>query len=78
MVEKYISKANPLVIVLDRYYGKVLGQSIMALSDGRSVICIDQITVEQGDYIGIGHVLQSGVVPVVVKTLVFPNAKRGK
>ena len=78
VVEKYISKANPLVIVLDSDYGKVLGQSIMALSDGRTVICIDQITVEQGDYIGIGHVLQSGVVPVVVKTLVFPNAKRGK
>jgi len=73
-IGKYISKANPLVIVLDSDYGKVLGQSIMALSDGRSIICIDQIIVEQGDYLDIGHVLKSGVVPVIVKTLVFQNA----
>lgn len=76
--EKYISKNNPLVIVLNRDYGKVLGQSILALRRDRSVICIDQIKVEQGDYLDIGSVLQVGVVPVVVKTLVFQNGERGK
>lgn len=77
-VGKHVLKEDPLVIVLDSDYGKVLGQSIKVLSDGRSVICIDQIQVDQGDYIDIGRILRSEVVPVVVKTLVFQNAERGK
>lgn len=76
--ETYITNDEPLVIVLTSDYGKVLGQSIRALSKGRKVICIDQIEVEQGDYLDIGRVLQSGVVPVVVKTLVFQNGERGR
>ena len=62
---------QPLVIVLESDHAKVLGQTIKVQNESQSVICIDQIQVVQGDYLDIGRVLQTGVVPVIVKTLTF-------
>ncbi|MDF0725990.1 ethanolamine ammonia-lyase reactivating factor EutA [Cytobacillus sp. S13-E01] len=62
---------QPLVIVLESDHAKVLGQTIKVQKESQSVICIDQIQVVQGDYLDIGRVLQTGVVPVIVKTLTF-------
>ncbi|MEK4027813.1 MULTISPECIES: ethanolamine ammonia-lyase reactivating factor EutA [Bacillaceae] len=67
-------KPNPLqpfIIALQSDHAKVLGQTLQALKPDESVLCIDQIEVEQGDYMDIGQVLESGVVPVVIKTLTF-------
>jgi ethanolamine utilization protein EutA len=67
-------KANqkqPLVLVLERDYAKVLGQTIKTKDPLQSVICIDQIKVENGDYLDIGRVLETNVVPVIIKTLTF-------
>ncbi|WP_191273999.1 ethanolamine ammonia-lyase reactivating factor EutA [Neobacillus kokaensis] len=63
--------AQPLVIVLESDHAKVLGQTINVQNQEQSIICIDQIRVEHGDYIDIGPLLQTGVVPVVIKTLTF-------
>ncbi|MED0678363.1 ethanolamine ammonia-lyase reactivating factor EutA [Aneurinibacillus thermoaerophilus] len=68
---KQPDQGQPLVIVVENDMAKVLGQSLMAMKAERSVLCIDQIHVENGDYLDIGRVLQSEVVPVVVKTLAF-------
>ncbi len=65
------SKEMPIIIVMQSDYAKVIGQTIQALHRTVPIICIDQIKVETGDYIDIGEVLPSGVVPVVVKTLAF-------
>lgn len=62
---------QPLVIVLESDHAKVLGQTIKVQNPSQSIICIDQIRVEHGDYIDIGHLLQTSVVPVVIKTLTF-------
>jgi ethanolamine utilization protein EutA len=62
---------QPLVIVLESDHAKVLGQTLQVLNPTQSIICIDQIRVDQGDYIDIGHLLQTNVVPVVIKTLTF-------
>lgn len=62
---------QPLVIVLESDLAKVLGQTIMTQDESQSVICIDQIKVEHGDYLDIGRLLQTEVVPVVIKTLTF-------
>lgn len=62
---------QPLVIVLESDHAKVLGQTLYAQDPAQSIICIDQIKVEHGDYLDIGTVLQTSVVPVVVKTLTF-------
>lgn len=65
------NQTNPIVIVLQDDMAKVLGQTILAMQSERDVICIDQILVEQGDYLDIGNKLKSEVVPVVIKTLAF-------
>lgn len=62
---------QPLIIVLQSDHAKVLGQSLQALDSNQSVLCVDQVEVEHGDYMDIGRILQSGVVPVVIKTLTF-------
>ena len=48
---------QPIVLVLQSDHAKVLGQTLIAMNVRQSVICIDQITVEQGDYIDIGKSL---------------------
>lgn len=63
--------AQPLVVVTERDVAKVLGQSLLAMEAKRDILCIDQIRVDNGDYLDIGRMLHSGVVPVVVKTLAF-------
>jgi len=70
------NRSQPVVLVLDRDYAKVLGQTINRKDSSQSVICIDQITVENGDYLDIGRVLESDVVPVIIKTLTFQNEER--
>jgi ethanolamine utilization protein EutA len=65
------NQSNPIVIVLQDDLAKVLGQTLQTIQTERDVICIDQILVEQGDYLDIGNKLQSEVVPVVIKTLAF-------
>ncbi|WP_209121816.1 ethanolamine ammonia-lyase reactivating factor EutA [Alkalihalobacillus sp. BA299] len=60
-----------LVVVLESDHAKVLGQTLNVQNPEQSIICIDQIKVEHGDYIDIGHLLKTGVVPVVIKTLAF-------
>ncbi|WP_028783839.1 ethanolamine ammonia-lyase reactivating factor EutA [Thalassobacillus devorans] len=64
-------KQQPAVIVLERDLAKSLGQAIRIQHPDQQAVCIDQIYVEHGDYLDIGKVLQSGVVPVVIKTLTF-------
>ncbi|MED3984005.1 ethanolamine ammonia-lyase reactivating factor EutA [Peribacillus simplex] len=65
------NRQQPLIIVMDSDYGKALGQTILANQPDLPVICIDQTEVEHGDYLDIGRLLRTGVVPVVVKTLTF-------
>jgi len=70
-LETRSSKEIPIIIVIQSDYAKVIGQTIQAINQTVPIICIDQIKVETGDYIDVGEVLPSGVVPVVVKTLAF-------
>lgn len=62
---------DPIVIVVSNDMAKVLGQTLQTMDSSRDIICIDQILVEQGDYIDIGNMLKTEVVPVIVKTLAF-------
>jgi ethanolamine utilization protein EutA len=64
---------QPIVIVLESDHAKVLGQTLILQDSEKTVVCIDQIKVEHGDYIDIGTLLQTNVVPVVVKTLTFEH-----
>jgi ethanolamine utilization protein EutA len=78
-MREYLNRAKPLIIILEKDCGKILGQSISALSaKPLELICIDQLSVNGSDYIDIGKPLMGGrVVPVIIKTLVFAIAKEG-
>lgn len=69
-VEKKITQ-QPLIIVLERDLAKSLGQTLRTINAEQPIVCIDQINIEHGDYLDIGKLLKSGVVPVVIKTLTF-------
>ena len=64
---------RPLVVVLDADVAGIVGQVLQDEMGVRSpLICVDQIQLSDLDFIDIGAVLpEKGVVPVVVKSLVF-------
>lgn len=70
--DKVINERLPLVVILEQDSGKVLGQTLNYMKPDVNIICVDQIKVDEGDYIDIGKSIAGGsVVPVVIKTLVF-------
>src|SRR5690606_6182740 len=74
MMESRPDPDQPIILCVQTDHAKVIGQTLTAMNVRQSIICIDQIDVETGDYIDIGKSLDSGVVPVVVKTLTFHSA----
>lgn len=76
--------AAPLIVIIKHDYAQALGQTLKGLTHqtlsqtlkgiqgGRPLLIIDQVGLEEGDYIDIGAPLMDGrVVPLVVKTLIF-------
>lgn len=62
----------PLIVIIQRDYAQSLGQTIRSLGGQRPLLVIDQVGLEEGDFIDIGEPLMDGrVVPLSVKTLIF-------
>ncbi len=73
IVQGLKERSDPIIIIIENDFAKALGQTIKnMLNDSKKVICIDQIKVENGDYVDIGKSIL-GVLPVVIKTLIFKN-----
>lgn len=67
----YLAAGNPLVVVAEQDVASALG--LLASTDA-PVITVDELQVADGTFLDIGRPLYGGaVVPVVVKTLVFPT-----
>ena len=63
------------VVVLERDMAKALGQ---AMGGTGPLLCLDGVSVDNGDYIDIGAPVAGGtVLPVVVKTLAFQKTHQG-
>jgi ethanolamine utilization protein EutA len=63
---------KPFIVITRRDYAQSLGQTLKGLDADRPLLVIDQVGLEEGDYIDIGSPLMDGrVVPLVVKTLIF-------
>lgn len=61
-----------LILILGRDYAASLGQAVKGLIAERPLLAIDQVGLDEGDYIDIGLPMMDGrVVPLSVKTLVF-------
>lgn len=73
IIKGLANRDKTIIVIVENDFAKALGQTIRnLLKEKRKVICIDGITVKNGDYVDIGKSI-SGVVPVVVKTLIFKN-----
>jgi ethanolamine utilization protein EutA len=72
-VRGVLAEDRPLVVVLDADVAGITGQVLRDELGIRSpIVCVDQITLSDLDFIDIGQVVaERGVVPVVVKSLVF-------
>ena len=67
----YEGVKSPVIVLLKEDFAKALSQMIRIHTPcSKPVICLDQIQVEDGDYIDIGSPVGSAV-PVVIKTLVY-------
>lgn len=63
---------RPLVAIIERDYAQALGQTVKAMLPDRPLLVIDQVGLQEGDYIDIGAPMMDGrVVPLSVKTLIF-------
>jgi ethanolamine utilization protein EutA len=70
--QQELSTERPLILILARDYAQSLGQTIKGLIPQRALLVIDQVGLDEGDYIDIGNPMMDGrVVPLSVKTLVF-------
>jgi ethanolamine utilization protein EutA len=67
-----LANSTPLVLILERDYAQVLGQTIKTLRPELPLVSIDQIGLGEGDFIDIGKPIMGGrVVPLSIKTLIF-------
>lgn len=68
-----IESPTPLLLVIENDIAKALGQAIkVQLDNNKDLICIDGIATRDGDYIDVGEPIgEGGVLPVVVKTIIF-------
>jgi ethanolamine utilization protein EutA len=67
-----LAASIPMVLVIERDYAQVLGQTIKSLMPQLPLISIDQIGLGEGDFIDIGEPIMGGrVVPLSVKTLIY-------
>ena len=67
-----LSDGQPLVLVIGRDYAQALGQSIQARDPQRPLVVVDQVGLDEGDFIDLGTpILDGRAIPLSVKTLVF-------
>jgi ethanolamine utilization protein EutA len=68
---------GPLVVTLTQDCARSLGTALAeAVGAEREFVCVDGLHLSENDFIDVGDPIQNGrVVPVVVKTLVFPETR---
>jgi ethanolamine utilization protein EutA len=68
-----VQSQQPLLVVLDADVAGIVGELLRTEFAVRGpVLCVDQVALREFDYVDVGRPLQpQGVVPVVVKSLVF-------
>lgn len=72
-LDQALSPGTPLIIIVRMDIAKALGQLIrQKLAGRRPVLSVDEIHVEQNNFVDFGSPIMNGlVIPVVVKTLIF-------
>ncbi|CAN7597826.1 ethanolamine ammonia-lyase reactivating factor EutA [Paenibacillus sp. LjRoot56] len=70
----YFTHEHTIVMLCDQDMAKALGQLLSLGCQGSPrIVCIDGISLNFGDYIDLGERIGNRTIPVIVKTLLFPN-----
>lgn len=71
-VQNHLPPGRPLIVIIEHDYARALGQTVKSLVKNHPLLVIDQVGLQEGDYIDIGRpMLEGRVVPLSVKTLIF-------
>ena len=72
-LDETLNESEPMIIITECDIAKALGQALKReYAEKRNIISIDNISVDDGDFVDLGKPLMDGlVIPVVVKTLIF-------
>lgn len=72
-MKELVENNLPLIVLVDNDNAKILGRSMRErLRDTHPIICLDTVSVDNGDYIDVGRPVAEGqVIPVIIKTLLF-------
>lgn len=63
---------NPCLVAVKQDIGKALGLELKPYISTRQLVVIDEVTLQEGDYLDLGKPLQEGgFVPLVIKSLAF-------
>jgi ethanolamine utilization protein EutA len=79
-MKEHVDQGHPLVLVFDADIAKLVGNIIeKEIMPGSGIISIDGIDLRDFDFIDIGEELpEAKAVPVVIKSLIFRHAERGR
>jgi ethanolamine utilization protein EutA len=73
-VHQHLPPHLAVILVMEHDLGKALGQVVKARLPQHGLLSIDEVWLDEGDYIDIGRsMLGDRVVSLVVKTLIFSN-----
>lgn len=65
-------ESQPVILLTEQNCAKVLGQLLESMTDARSVMVLDELSVTEDEYVDLGTpVAENAAVPVTIKTLVF-------
>lgn len=72
-----LEEAHVIPVILEHDFAKALGQAIKRrVPREKAVLCLDGVTCQSNDFIDIGKPVGGGIaLPVVVKTLIFPQRR---
>jgi ethanolamine utilization protein EutA len=74
-----LGNGHPLILVGNGDVGGLVGMHCKLEAGARTLVSIDGIKLDEFDFIDIGAMLEtSGAVPVVIKSLVFPDRHLGR
>ncbi|MCW4035913.1 MAG: ethanolamine ammonia-lyase reactivating factor EutA [Candidatus Bathyarchaeota archaeon] len=73
-VRETVESGQPIILVFDTDIGNSVGNVLHRETRTRNVLSIDEISLDEGDFIDIGEpIIGDPVYPVVVKSLVFES-----
>ena len=73
-------RVAPLVIVIDGDVGRLLGRILSKeLNKGEKLLSLDGVILSDLDFIDVGELISPpGVIPLVIKSLVFDSAQHAE